>query len=112
MISQSARFVVGGLALIAALVISAAGRVTADETAAPPEMASGRAAGYLSKPLDSAELLPRPPADGSAAQALDMQIDFADLALQGTDRWKLAGSDADLSFPHAADVFACALMRQ
>jgi acid phosphatase (class A) len=38
-----------------------------------------------------------------------MQIDLADLALQGTDRWKLAGSDADLSFPHAAGVFSCAL---
>lgn len=109
MINRSAWSVAGGLALMAVMLISAAGRVTADEAAAPPEMASGRAAGYLAKPLDSAALLPRPPADGSAAQALDMQIDFADLALQGTDRWKLAGSDADLSFPHAADAFACAL---
>jgi acid phosphatase (class A) len=109
MLNRSARFVAGGLALMAATLISAAGRVTADEATAPPEMASARAAGYLAKPLDSAALLPRPPADGSAAQALDMQIDFADLALQGTDRWKLAGSDADLSFPHAASVFSCAL---
>jgi acid phosphatase (class A) len=109
MINQSARFVAWGLALMAATLISAAGRVTADEATAPPEMTAGRATGYLAKPPDSATLLPRPPADGSAAQALDMQIDFADLALQGTDRWKLAGSDADLSFPHAASVFSCAL---
>jgi acid phosphatase (class A) len=109
MMNLSARSVACGLALTAALLISAFGRVAADEATAPPEMTSGRAAGYLAKPLDSAALLPRPPADGSAAQALDMQIDFADLALQGTDRWKLAGSDADLSFPHAAGVFSCAL---
>jgi acid phosphatase (class A) len=109
MINQSARFVAGGLALMATMLISTIGRVAADEATVPPEMATGRAPGYLAKPLDSAALLPRPPADGSAAQALDMQIDFADLALSGTDRWKLASSDADLTFPHAASVFSCAL---
>ena len=107
MLNQSMRSVAAILTLAAATLMSPRGPA-ADE-ATPPEMPSGRAAGYLAKPLDSASLLPRPPADGSAAQALDMQIDFADLALQGTDRWKLAGSDADLSFPHAADVFSCAL---
>jgi acid phosphatase (class A) len=109
MINQTARSVAGALGLAAALLVSAGGRLAADEATAPPEMASGRVPGYMAKSLDSAALLPRPPAEGSAAQALDMQIDFADLALQGTDRWKLAGSDADLSFPHAADVFACSL---
>jgi acid phosphatase (class A) len=109
MINQTARSVAGALGMAAALLVSAGGRLAADEATAPPEMASGRVPGYLAKSLDSAALLPRPPAEGSAAQALDMQIDFADLALQGTDRWKLAGSDADLSFPHAADVFACSL---
>jgi acid phosphatase (class A) len=109
MISQSAPSIACGLALVATALVSALGHVTADEATAPPEMASHRVAGYLAKPLDSAALLPRPPADGSAAQALDMQIDFADLALAGTDRWKLAGSDADLAFPHAAGVFSCAL---
>jgi hypothetical protein len=44
-----------------------------------------------------------------AAQALDVEIDFADFALQGTDRWKLAGIEADLSFPHAAGVFSFAI---
>jgi acid phosphatase (class A) len=108
MINQSARSVAWAIVLTGVMLISSVGRVTADE-AAPPEMKSGRVPGYLSKPLDSAALLPRAPVDGSAAQALDMQIDFADLALQGTDRWKLAASDADLSFPHAANVFPCAL---
>ena len=109
MINQSSRFVAAAAALMTALLLSAGGRATADEATTPPEMASGRAPGYLAKPLDSAALLPRPPADGSAMQALDMQIAFADLDLQGTDRWKLAGSDADLSFPHAASAFSCAL---
>jgi hypothetical protein len=69
MINQSARFVAGGLALTAAMLISAVGRVTADEAPASPETAQGRVAGYLAKPPDSAALLPRPPADGSPALA-------------------------------------------
>ena len=69
MINKSVRIVAGGLALMAAMLISAVGRVPADEAAAPPEMPSSRAAGYLAKPLDSAALAPRPPADGSAALA-------------------------------------------
>jgi hypothetical protein len=69
MINQSARFVAGGLALTAAMLISAVGRVTADEATTSPEAARGRVAGYLAEPLDSAALVPRPPADGSAALA-------------------------------------------
>ena len=57
--------------MAAALLVSAGGRLAADEATAPPEMASGRVPGYLAKSLDSAALLPRPPAEGSAAQALD-----------------------------------------
>jgi hypothetical protein len=39
MINQSARFVAGGLALTAAMLISAVGRVTADEATTSPETA-------------------------------------------------------------------------
>jgi acid phosphatase (class A) len=108
MINPSARSVAVGLALMA-LLVCAGGRLAADETTVPPEMAGDQIKGYLAKPLDSAALLPRPPADGSAAQALDVEIDFADFALAGTDRWKLAAVDADLTFPHAAGAFSCAL---
>ena len=69
MIDQSARFVAGGLALMAAMLISAVGRVTTDEATTSPETAWDRVAGSLAKPPDSAALLPRPPADGSAALA-------------------------------------------
>ena len=67
--------------------------------------------GYLARAAlpDSVALLPPPPAEGSAALALDQEISRADLALQGGARWKLAALDADLSFPSAAGDFACAL---
>ncbi len=75
------------------------------------EIRPGVLPGYLPKTAlpDSLALLPRPPAEGSAALALDEAIARADLALQGGARWKLAAMDADLSFPWAAGDFACAL---
>jgi acid phosphatase (class A) len=58
---------------------------------------------------DSAALLPAPPAPGSAAQA-DDDAAFHELTkFKDTARGALAIQDADLSFPHAAQVFACAL---
>jgi acid phosphatase (class A) len=42
-------------------------------------------------------------------QALDTAWSQSMLKLRGTARWDLAISDADLSFPSAADVFSCAL---
>ena len=84
---------------------------SADEPAMVPEIRPGVLAGYLaaSATVDSAALLPPPPAEGSAALALDQEISRTDLALQGTPRWTLAGMDADLSFPAAAGDFSCAL---
>jgi len=69
------------------------------------------APGYLPQAAlpDSVALLPPPPAEGSAAFALDQEISRTDLALQGGPRWKLAAMDADLSFSWAAGDFACAL---
>jgi acid phosphatase (class A) len=67
--------------------------------------------GYLSKDslVDSAVVLPPPPEWGTAALALDEATNRADLRLRGTPRWDLAIQDADLSFPHAANTFSCAL---
>ena len=75
------------------------------------EFKPGLLNGYLSPEElpDSLALLPAPPAPGSAAQADDEAV-FRELTkLQGTARGTLAVHDADLSFPNAAAVFACAL---
>ncbi len=67
--------------------------------------------GYLSAETfpDSLALLPPPPAGGSAALAQDEEISRRSLNLRDTARWLLAGADADLTFPHAAGTFSCAL---
>jgi acid phosphatase (class A) len=72
---------------------------------------SGSQAGYLpsSALQDSVALLPLPPAEGSAALALDKETSLQSLALHGTARWALATEDADTSFPKAAGTFSCAL---
>ncbi len=82
-----------------------------DKPAFVPEVRPGVLKGYLTvKDLpDSSALLPPPPAPGSAAFGLDEEVSRKNLALQGTLRWKLAIMDADLTFPHAADTFSCAL---
>ena len=87
-----------------------AGALAADQPMAP-EVRPGVLAGYLSHEAlpDSLALLPPPPAEGSAAMALDEQTNQGDLALQGTPRWRLAGMDANLAFPWAAGDFSCAL---
>lgn len=81
------------------------------QPASVPEIRPGISAGYLSPNAlpDSLALLPAPPAAGSAAMALDEEISRKTLSLQGTSRWSLAAEDADLMFPHAASIFACAL---
>jgi len=78
---------------------------------AVPELRPGVLAGYLpTKALpNSLALLPAPPAKGSAAYALDEDIAQKSFSLRNTSRWRLAISDADLDFPHAAGTFSCAL---
>ena len=72
------------------------------------EFRPGYLVGYLSPKAvpSSLVLLPAPPAEGSAAFALDEEISRRSLALRGTPRWSLAISDADLSFPNAAGTFS------
>ncbi len=78
----------------------------------PPREASlGISEGYLTqKELpNSLLILPPPPAMGSPAFARDEEASRQALALQGTPRWEQAKKDADLTFPHAAELFSCAL---
>jgi len=79
--------------------------------AAVPEIRPGILAGYLPSDAypDSLALLPPPPAEGSAAFALDSAVSRQNLALRGTPRWTLATEDANLAFPQAAGTFSCAL---
>jgi acid phosphatase (class A) len=83
----------------------------ADVAPAPLEIRPGVAAGYLGPGAvpDALALLPPPPAQGSAALAADEEANRADVALKGSKRWRLAGMDANLTFPWAAGDFACAL---
>lgn len=76
-----------------------------------PEVLPGVLQGYL--PLEatpnSLALIPPPPSEGSAALALDKEVNLHSLALHGTARWELAAEDAKLMFPEAADTFSCAI---
>ncbi|MCH1921385.1 phosphatase PAP2 family protein [Shewanella sp. A3A] len=76
-----------------------------------PEIRPGYLQGYLaqSELPDSLALLPPPPAEGSLAYALDLEIARTNVALRDSPRWQLATRDADLSFPAAANTFACAI---
>jgi Membrane-associated phospholipid phosphatase len=76
-----------------------------------PTMAAKRLPGYLQphERPDGLALLPAPPAEGSSRFALDVDIHRAMRDLRGTPRWHLAAADADVSFPHAARQFSCAL---
>jgi acid phosphatase (class A) len=71
----------------------------------------GILAGYLKPEAlpNSLALLPPPPAEGSAAQALDDEISEKSMALRDTPRWIVAIQDAELEFPEAADTFSCAM---
>jgi acid phosphatase (class A) len=76
-----------------------------------PEVWPGYLAGYLTKAAlpDSLSLVPPPPAPGSAALALDEDVNRKALALRGTPRFAQATEDANLLFPRAAGTFSCAL---
>ena len=93
-------------------LIPIAVRAQAEAPAVPtPEARPGAVAGYLQRIcfLTVLPCSPPPPAAGSTAFALDEAASRQSLTLRDTPRWKLAAEDADLSFPHAAGTFACAL---
>jgi acid phosphatase (class A) len=100
--------------LALAVSIALAGCTALKQHAAPgsvPEIRPGVLAGYLKPETlpDSLALVPPPPAAGSPALALDVEVSLKSLDLRGSPRWKLAARDADLAFPNAAGTFACAL---
>jgi acid phosphatase (class A) len=76
-----------------------------------PELKLGALQGYLDpKALpNSLALIPPPPAPGSTAFALDLEIAQNTFALRDTPRFALAASDYDLKLPHFVDTFSCAL---
>ena len=76
-----------------------------------PELGLGALQGYLdSKVLPSSlALIPPPPAPGSAAYALDVEVAQNTFALRNTSRFALAASDFDLKLSHFVDDFSCAL---
>lgn len=94
-----------------AIIAGCAGFEREKMPAAVPEIHPGILAGYLDPETlpDSLALLPPPPAEGSAALALDEELSRKCLALRGTPRWDLAVHDAELMFPQAAGTFECAL---
>ena len=100
----------GLLALV--VLLSGCGETSAQsERVATSAAAAAKTPGYLepAERPDSVALLPPPPARGSAESRTDEDIYRRLSALAGTARWQLAAADADLKFPHAANVFACAL---
>jgi acid phosphatase (class A) len=76
-----------------------------------PEVHPGLLAGYLKpeKLPNSLALIPPPPKEGSAAEAMDEDVSQKTAALKDTPRWDLAMKDAELKFPEAAETFSCAL---
>jgi acid phosphatase (class A) len=97
--------------LIIAFIAGCAGQNSQNKLASVPEARPGYLIGYLAtKDLpNSLALIPPPPATGSTALALDLEISKKSAALLNTPRWTLAISDADLAFPHAAGTFSCTL---
>jgi len=79
-----------------------------------PELGLGALQGYLGpKALpNSLELIPLPPAAGSAAFAHDEEVAKSTFALRGTPRFALAESDFDLKIPSLVNTFSCALNAQ
>jgi len=97
------------LPMLVACALPARDTTTADAVVVP-ESSPGRSIGYLDGPaFDSRALLPAPPAPRSAAQAHDDAIAQRSLALHDTARWRQATVDADLEFPAAEPLYACAL---
>jgi acid phosphatase (class A) len=107
----SSSVIVLSAVLVASGCASSARVVVPTSAAEVGEFRHGFLNGYLSPAdlPDSLALLPAPPAAGSPAQGAD-DAAFRELTKsQGTPRGAIAVQDADLNFPKAAEVFACAL---
>jgi acid phosphatase (class A) len=76
-----------------------------------PQLKLGALQGYLDPKAmpDSLALIPPPPAPGSAAFALDVEVAQNTFALRDTPRFTLAAADFELNVPNFVNVFSCAL---
>jgi acid phosphatase (class A) len=94
---------------IGMLLLSFATALTYAESSSYEKELRATHQGYLkSSRLDSALILPAPPAAGSVTQANDEFINKNALMLYGSERWVQAGYDSNLYFPSAAKAFSCA----
>jgi len=99
-------------ALVATVMSAMAGcAITAPQGTPVEATVVTKAVGYLPTrdvPA-SLELVPAPPAAGSATFALDEQVSREARALRGSPRFRQATSDAELGFPEGANQFSCAI---
>ncbi len=98
------------------LSLAVLGMLTACTTTAPqatPVEATvvTKAVGYLGPDAvpASLQLVPAPPAAGSAGFALDEQVSREARALRDSPRFAQATRDAELGFPEGANQFSCAI---
>ncbi len=96
----------GGVLLAAPLLVGA----SESALQAPPHM-QGRAPAYVDpgQVPNTVDILPAPPAPGSAQQAADQATFEATRKLQGGARWSLASRDAVLTPRALAADFSCAV---
>lgn len=109
---NSMRFaLLAGLALLCTAAVAQNGPTPANPSGYAEAALSKLPPGYLPREAlpDSLALLPPPPAPGSAALQRDEEARQSVAELRGSARWERAASDADLSFPHAAGIFSCAV---
>lgn len=97
--------------LVMSLIGGCAGMKATDTPAAVEEIAHGLLKGYLAPEAlpNSLKLLPAPPAEGSAAFALDEETSRQSFVLRGTPRWEQAIKDANLMFPEAIESFSAVM---
>jgi acid phosphatase (class A) len=88
----------------------AATPVAPPKKAATSDAAAAGKTGFLlpeDRP-DALVMIPPPPPPGSSRLAADVELYRDSLRWRDTPRWRLAASDADVQFPHAANLFSCA----
>jgi len=97
------------MTLLASLMCGCATQ-SANQPTPVAEIMPGRLIGYLpiEDRINSVAILPPPPSD-PVETASDEAVSRAALRLRGTERWKLAISDANVNFPEAAGIFSCAV---
>jgi acid phosphatase (class A) len=106
-----------GLIIVLLSALLTAGCVTTQKADRPlkpkavPELRPGLLMGYIDIAAlpNSLTLVPTVPEIDSAVFALDQAMSQSFLKLQGTARWDLAITDANLKFPEAAGTFTCSL---